>query len=171
MVQAQQHFQRKDGAITRLPTSVSVSVQDDITKARCQVPIRSLLGASSVSAAFKPDIPWHLNRSVWLAQIEAPFQQLPSQFSHESQQCDFKRHQRERADLLLEEENKSINQRLSGTIENAIDQTFRFLYAPFMGCVIESPGIKIIHGGVLAMRGCLFPKLPSQRTPLFQIPI
>ena len=64
----------------------------------------------------------------------------------------------------------SIDERLPRMIENAIDKSLGLLHALFMGCLIESPCIKIIHGGVLAMRGCFFPKLFSQRTPLFQIP-
>ena len=158
MVQPQQHFQRKDGAVTRLPASVSVSVQDDITKPRRQVPVGRLLVASSVSAAFKPDVPWQFVRSAWLAGIEHEFQQLPSHLSQQPQQRYFERHQRRRADLFLEEDDNSIDQRLPGTVEHQIDKSLGFQVALFRGCLIESPCIKIIHGGVLAMRGCFFAK-------------
>tara|TARA_B100000749_G_C18138752_1_gene346910 strand:- start:96 stop:338 length:243 start_codon:yes stop_codon:yes gene_type:complete len=71
--------------------------------------------------------------------------------------------------LFLKEDNNSINERLPRTVENGIDKPFCVLRTLFIGCLIESPGIMIIHGGVLAMRGCFLAKLLSQRTPLFQI--
>ena len=91
-------------------------------------------------------------RSACLARIEDPFQQLPSHLSHDSQQRDFKRHQRERAERFLEEENDTLYERLPGSNENRIDKPLRFENTEIIRCRIEAPGVKIIHGGVLAMR-------------------
>jgi len=40
-----------------------------------------------------------------------------------------------------------------------------------IGCGIEAPSVKIIHGGVLAMRVRFDPKTFSQKTSLFKISI
>ena len=61
----------------------------------------------------------------------------------------------------------SIDERLPRMIENAIDKSLGLLHALFMGCLIESPCIKIIHGGVLAMRGCFLAKLTFAKDAAF----
>jgi hypothetical protein len=116
--------------------------------------VGGFLVASSVAVALKPEIFWQFVRLLGLTRIKNRLEQLPSDLSDQSEQCDIQCHQSARAEWFFEERDDRNRKRLSDLVENSIDKLLRLLGSLNVGCVIESPVNKMIHGGVLAMRVC-----------------
>jgi hypothetical protein len=93
-------------------------------------------------------------RLLGLTGTQNGLQQLPADLSDQSEQCNLQCHQSARAERFFEERDDRNRKRLSDLVESSIHKLLRHLGSSNIGCVIESPVNKMIHGGVLAMRVC-----------------